>query len=202
MEKQRFYKEIFRRSDNNPILTSEDWPYPAHTVFNPGATFFDNQTLLLARVEDSKGFSHLTKVTSQDGEKNWYIDKGPTFDCEPLDHPEEKWGLEDPRITWMSELGKWAITYVAFSNEGPLVSIALTSDFISFEKLGGVLPPDDKDAALFPRKFNGEYLLIHRPISGNNKINIQISTSNDLKNWKRKKVLLEPRGGKWWDAIR
>ena len=28
------------------------------------------------------------------------------------------------------------------------------------------MPPDDKDAALFPRKFNGKYMLIHRPYSG------------------------------------
>ena len=29
------YPELFRRLDANPILTAQDWPYPAHRVFNP-----------------------------------------------------------------------------------------------------------------------------------------------------------------------
>ncbi len=29
--------ELFHRHADNPILTAQDWPYPAHTVFNAGA---------------------------------------------------------------------------------------------------------------------------------------------------------------------
>ena len=32
------YPTLLRRHEQNPILTAADWPYPAHTVFNPGAT--------------------------------------------------------------------------------------------------------------------------------------------------------------------
>ena len=31
------YTELFHRHPDNPILTAQDWPYPAHTVFNAGA---------------------------------------------------------------------------------------------------------------------------------------------------------------------
>ena len=52
----RRYPELFRRHDANPILTAAQWPYPAHTVFNPGATLLhDGTTLLLCRVEDRRG---------------------------------------------------------------------------------------------------------------------------------------------------
>ncbi len=53
--------ELFQRHRRNPILTAADWPYPAHTVFNPAATLLpDGTTLLLCRVEDSRGHSHLS----------------------------------------------------------------------------------------------------------------------------------------------
>src|SRR4030095_6233832 len=31
------YRALLHRCEKNPILTAADWPYPAHTVFNPGA---------------------------------------------------------------------------------------------------------------------------------------------------------------------
>src|SRR5688572_4771737 len=47
------YEVLFHRHPANPILTAADWPYPAHTVFNAGATrLLDGTTLLLCRVED------------------------------------------------------------------------------------------------------------------------------------------------------
>lgn len=64
-------------------------PYPAHTIFNPGATIFENNTLLLARVEDRQGFSHLAKAISKDGVSNWIFDKSPTIHAEPNIYPEE-----------------------------------------------------------------------------------------------------------------
>ena len=51
---------LFVRHGGNPILTAADWPYPINSVFNPGATLLqDGTTLLLCRVEDRRGHSHL-----------------------------------------------------------------------------------------------------------------------------------------------
>ena len=60
------YPELFKRSSRNPIIIAKDLPYPVHTIFNPAATIFKNNTLLLARVEDRQGFSHLAKAMSED----------------------------------------------------------------------------------------------------------------------------------------
>lgn len=62
------------------------------------------------------------------------------------------------------------------------------------------MSPDDKDAALFPRKFNGKYVLIHRPYSDGHKAHIWIFSSIDLHNWGEHQVLLNARSGGWWDA--
>jgi predicted GH43/DUF377 family glycosyl hydrolase len=195
-----YYEPIFRRHSANPILTAADWPYPANTVFNPGATLLpDGSTLLLCRVEDHRGFSHLAVARSQDGVSGWAIDSKPALLPDLDSHPEELWGVEDPRITFVPELGKYAVVYTAYSAGGPGVSLALTDDFRSFERLGVVMPPEDKDAALLPRRFGSRWALIHRPV-GPSKANIWISYSPDLRHWGDGKVMLEARDGGWWDA--
>jgi predicted GH43/DUF377 family glycosyl hydrolase len=54
------YESLLLRHPANPILTSKDWPYSINSVFNAGATLLaDGTTLLLCRVEDRRGLSHL-----------------------------------------------------------------------------------------------------------------------------------------------
>lgn len=198
--------DLFQRSANNPILSTLHWPYPAHTVFNPGACKLqDGRTLLLARVEDRRGFSHLTKAISANGVDGWEVDSMPTVVPDVENFPEEKWGVEDPRIVWVHDREEYVITYTAYSAQGPLVSIMTTKDFETFHRVGKVTIPDDKDAAIFPRMINGKYAMIHRPITSSNvvgKANMMISYSPDpeLKAWGETTTLLEARDGGWWDA--
>ncbi|HVQ42441.1 MAG TPA: hypothetical protein VMS54_09545 [Vicinamibacterales bacterium] len=194
------YETLFHRHSANPILTANDWPYPVHTVFNAGATrLADGTTLLLCRVEDRRGHSHLCAARSANGVDGWIIDAEPTLLPDPQRHPEEQWGIEDPRITYVEELGKYAVAYTAFGQAGPGVALALTSDFRTFERLGVVMQPDDKDAALLPRRINGRFVLIHRPWTPPT-ADVWISYSPDLKNWGEHKRVLAARRGSWWDA--
>ena len=196
------YEVLFERHPKNPILTAADWPYPAHTVFNPGATrLADGTTLLLCRVEDRRGHSHLCAARSDNGIDGWHIDSKPTLWPDPEGHPEEVWGIEDPRITFLAELGKYAVTYTAFSRGGPGVALALTTDFRTFERYGMVMQPDDKDAALLPRRINGQFALLHRPLTDPS-ADIWMSFSPDLRNWGGHMLVLPARRGSWWDANR
>jgi predicted GH43/DUF377 family glycosyl hydrolase len=194
------YDILFQRYEKNPILTAADWPYPIHSVFNPGATrLADGTTLLLCRVEDRRGHSHLCAARSANGLDGWVIDQEPTFPAKPDRYPEELWGVEDPRIAYVEELRKYVITYTAFGFSGPGVALALTQDFRSFERYGIVMQPDDKDAAILPRRVNGNFALIHRPMYDSG-AHIWISFSPDVRSWGRHKVMLPARKGAWWDA--
>lgn len=198
------YGELFVRHRRNPILTVQDLPYQANSVFNPAAAIVDGKILLLMRVEDHRGFSHLTVARSENGIDDWEIDSRPTFYPDPVNYPEEIYGIEDPRITYIDEIEKWAVVYTAFSDSGPLPALALTEDFRKFDRIGPILPPDNKDAAIFPARFNGKWVMLHRPAPTTHSIkaNIWISFSTDMKAWTDHQVLLYAREGGWWDAYK
>lgn len=194
--------ELFVRYDKNPILTVEDWPYMAHSVFNPAVTMVDGTTLLMVRVEDHRGFSHLTVARSKNGIDGWEIDSEPTLFPDSVNYPEEIYGIEDPRITYVDDMKKWAVAYTVYSDSGPLTSLALTEDFHSFKRVGAILPPESTGGSIFPVKFNGRWAILHRQVSGmvGAKANIWISFSPDMKYWGEHQVLLYAREGGWWDA--
>jgi predicted GH43/DUF377 family glycosyl hydrolase len=195
------YVELFHRHSRNPILNAADWPYPINSVFNPGATLLaDGTTLLLCRVEDRRGHSHLCAARSKNGIDDWRIDRAPTLEPDLVHHPEELWGIEDPRITFVPELNKYVVTYTSYSRGGPGVSLALTEDFRKFERVGVIMPPEDKDAALLPRRIGGRWALIHRPVTTLLGAHMWISYSNDLRYWGDHRLILRARQGGWWDA--
>jgi predicted GH43/DUF377 family glycosyl hydrolase len=194
------HPELFRRYKLNPILTATDWPYPVNSVFNPGAILLpDGTTLLLCRVEDRRGHSHFCVARSANGVDDWQIDPQPTLLADPEQFPEELWGIEDPRITYVPELSKYVIVYTAYTRGGPGVSLALTEDFHHFERYGMIMSPEDKDAALFPHRIGGYWALIHRPVSYLG-AHMWMSYSPDLRHWGSHKLMLEARLGGWWDA--
>lgn len=155
--------------------------------------------MLLCRVEDRRGHSHLSAARSANGIDGWQIDPQPTMPVDPENYPEELWGIEDPRITFVPELEKYAVVYTAFTRDGPGVALALTRDFVEFERFGLVMSPEDKDAALLPHRIGGHWALIHRPVSAP-RAHMWISYSNDLRHWGSHKLMMEARRGAWWDA--
>ncbi len=192
-------RELLMRYAGNPIISPEDFPSMVNAVFNPAATTYDGKTLLLVRVEFRTGLSSLVVATSENGITNWEID--PLRGMHPMsDQFEEHWGIEDARITKVGD--EYYIVYVGFSAAGPLVLLATTRDFVTFERRGVLMPPEDKDAALFPTPFDGRWALIHRPAPTASGLgaHIWLSFSPDLQHWGDSRVLLPARRGGWWDA--
>ncbi|NKY07301.1 glycosidase [Cellulomonas hominis] len=89
-------------------------------------------------------------------------------------------GTEDPRTTWLPDLGLHVMTYVAYGPLGPRTALAVSADLRSWRRLGPlqfrhdpVLDVDlnlypNKDVVLFPEVVPGpggepSYALLHRP---------------------------------------
>jgi len=171
-------------------------------VFNPGATVADGETVLLCRVEDRRGISQLVVARSADGVSDWRIEKEPLLFDDPAD-PTTVWGVEDPRVTRVDELGAWVISYTGYGPDGPCVRLATTADFQTVEHIGVVMPPEDKNAPLLPRRVDGKFILFHRPFSGRaGRADIWVSRSDDLLSWQAPEPVMAARPGAWWDSTR
>jgi beta-1,4-mannooligosaccharide/beta-1,4-mannosyl-N-acetylglucosamine phosphorylase len=192
-------EELIRRFEGNPLLDAARWPYTVNAVFNPGVAQLDGETLLLARVEDRTGISHFAVARSPNGLTDWTVDGNGRLPPD-LESETEEFGIEDARITQVDE--DYLIVYTGYSGHGPLVCLATTRDFQSYERRGVIMPPEDKDAALFPRRFDGRWALIHRPVSATPRhaAHIWLSWSPDLRHWGDHAILLRAREGAWWDA--
>ncbi len=195
--------ELFRRHPGNPLLTAEDWPTAVNVVFNPAAVDVGGETVLLARVEGRTGISHLTVARSANGVDGWQIESEPLL-APTKGRDSEQWGFEDARVVWIEELGRYMITCTAYGPAGPAVFLASTEDFRSVERIGIVVAPEDKNAALLPERVDGKWILFHRPTSGfaTARAGIALSRSPDLRSWSAPEVVMQPRRGAWWDSLR
>ncbi|MFC4209653.1 glycoside hydrolase family 130 protein [Pedobacter lithocola] len=151
------------------------------------------------RVINYKGFdylttlSHLRLVCSDDG-FNFYEPEGfPLLQGEGLD---EIFGIEDCRVALID--GVFYLTYTAVSEHGVGVGLRTTSDWKNFQKHGMILPPHNKDCAIFEEKINGKFYALHRPSSvslGGNYI--WIAESLDGIYWGNHKCIIKTRKNKW-----
>ncbi len=209
MQKKKLKNLSFKRSSKNPIMEpnpKNDWESKA--VFNPATLLIKNEIHIVYRAMSEDNTSYMGYARSKDGVKIDYKSPkpiyGPQEDFEKKIKPNENSGCEDPRLTEID--GEIYMLYTAFNSSHP-PRVALTSikkeDFLkenwkwSKPKLISSPGADNKDAALFPEKINGEYYILHR-----NGDTIDLSTSKDLKfgngNYLEEVGWVKPRKG-WWD---
>ena len=136
--------------------------------------------------------SHLRAARSQDG-LHFGVDPHPALFAGT---EYEAFGIEDPRITPIG--ADYYVNYVGVSPLGIVTALARTRDFRSFERLGVIFPPDNKDVAIFPERIGGRYYALHRPsTSAFGKPEIWIAESTDLLCWGNHRLLAGQRSGGW-----
>jgi len=109
----------------------------------------------------------------------------------------ENFGVEDCRVATMAD-GDFLLTYTAASASGYGVGLKRTRDWQTFEHLGLILPPANKDCAIFEEQVKGQYVCLNRPsgiIVGGHYI--WLSFSNDLEYWGRHTCIAKTRKGMW-----
>jgi len=192
-------RELFVRSKYNPILTSENWPYSVAAVFNPAAIKHNGETHLIVRIGDRKGHSHLSVARSKNGLTDWTVSPKPALEADPRFF-EGKRGLEDPRIVWVEELQQFIIACVSFRMEYPEephgISLLGTKDFLIFDRVSKPLGLNNKNACLFPERFDGRFALIHRPIVRDH-AHVAVSFSLDLIHWGGGRSIFTTRTDSW-----
>ncbi len=180
----------------NPILTAKDVPFRVNSIFNAGAVKVNGLYLLLCRVEMPEGLSSLVVARSNDG-YHFSVEDKPTIT--PQDHKTcyeyVRWGIEDARITQIDD--RFYILYTGYSQNEPVVMLAVTEDFREFEFRGPISEPVNKDAVLFPEKINGFYWKIDRPQISQYEGDMWINRSPDLQHWGQPRCLIRRRKPLW-----
>ena len=143
-------RDLFVRSKANPIIKPADLPLNVNRVLNPGVALVDEQVVLLLRIENRRGISGLYVARSANGVDSWRIEREAPLEPRLIEYPYEKWGCEDARVTQIGP-HTWMIAYTAYSPFGPGVALAKTEGFVSVERLGLVIPQQQRCYS-FPRK--------------------------------------------------
>ena len=188
----RANQNIVRRYEGNPILTAEDVPYHATLVFNAGVTKFNGKYAMVFRNdygdESARRIdgTNLGLAFSDDGFQ-WQVQSKPCFELSD----EHIICANDPRLTVIA--GRCYMTFAVITRQGVQGGIAVTDDFERFDILSMSLP-DNRNLVLFPEKINGMFVRLERPFSwyksGDERFDIWISDSTDLKYWGNSKLLL------------
>jgi len=191
--------DLLHRWEGNPAITVKDVPFRANTVFNGTPVVTEDGVYLLLRVEGQQGYSFFALARSSDG-LHFTIDEEPVMLPAGEGHFAlyEKKGIEDPRITVID--GICYVMYTAVGICGPRIALAKTDDYVNYERIALVSEPGNKDGILFPRKINGRYARLDRPI-GAGRGSIWVSYSQNLIDWGDSEVIITPRPG-YWDDFR
>lgn len=155
-----------------------------------------------ARVISYKGLDYLTTVSHL---RLLYSNDGIKF-TESADYPPifgsgylERFGIEDCRVTQIGD--EYYLTYTAVSDSGVGVGLKITTDWKQFTPGGMIMPPHNKDCAIFNEQINSKYFALHRPsskeIGGNY---IWLAESPDGLHWGNHQCIIKTRPGLWDNA--
>lgn len=196
-----------RRYGENPILRPRpDHAWESKAVFNPAIISAENKVHMLYRAMSDDNTSVFGYASSEDGLS--FRERLPEPVYTPREDFEQKKvsggnsGCEDARLTRMGDT--LYMCYTAYDGKS-VPRVALTSigmnDFLAhqwnWERPRLISSPDvgNKDAAIFPRKIGGKYVILHRI-----EPNICIDFVDDLRfedgNWLKGSILMSPRPGK------
>lgn len=160
---------------------------------DPRLDLSDPRVISFAGEDYLTTLSHLRLVSSGDGVS---FREEPDFPLLNGQGDHESFGIEDCRVAKIGE--RFYLTYTAVSGNGVGVGMRSTADWRTVNHHGMILPPHNKDCALFDEKINGRYYTLHRPsspeIGGNY---IWIAESPDLLHWGNHRCIARTRPGKW-----
>ncbi|MDR1693013.1 MAG: glycoside hydrolase family 130 protein [Oscillospiraceae bacterium] len=182
----------------NPVIGRNPIPGVAR-VFNSAVVAADGRFAGVFRGEQTDGVSHIYWGESKDGIQ-W------EFQPEKIRFLDEEGNPFMPHYAYDPRFLKIEDTYYAIWCQdfyGASIGMAKTTDFKTFTRLENPFIPYNRNAVLFPRKINGNYIMLSRPSdSGHTPFgDIFVSESPDLVYWGKHRHVMG-RGSAWWESLK
>lgn len=186
------------RYTENPIIGRNPIDHVAR-IFNSAVIPYENSFIGVFRGEQNNGIPYIYLGRSNDG-IHW------EFEEEKITFVDEE-GLEFmPRYAYDPRLVKVEDTYYIIWCQdfyGASIGMAKTQDFKTFVRLENPFLPFNRNAVLFPRKVNGNFMMLSRPSdSGHTPFgDIFLSESPDLVYWGKHRHVMG-KGKEWWQSLK
>ncbi len=186
------------RYSENPIINRNPLPNVAR-IFNSAVMPYEEGFIGVFRGEQRNGIPHIYLGRSSDAihwsfneEKIPFIDQnGESF--MPI-------YAYDPRLVKVED--KYYIMWCQDAY-GPTIGIAETTDFKTFRRIENPFLPYNRNAVLFPRKINGNFVMLSRPCDTGHTAfgDIFLSESKDMEFWGRHRHVMGSSGN-WWENLK
>ena len=188
---------IWRYSEN-PIIKRNPIEGVAR-IFNSALVPFEGEYIGVFRGEQTDGIPFIYLGRSSDA-IHWEFEK------ERIHFVDEQGNAFDPVYAYDPRCVKVEDTYyIMWCGDfyGAAIGMAKTVDFKTFIRIENPFLPFNRNAVLFPKKINGNFMMMSRPSdSGHTPFgDIFLSESPDLVYWGKHKHIMG-RGTGWWDSVK
>lgn len=188
---------IWRYSDN-PVVDRNPIDGVAR-IFNSAVIPYEGKFIGVFRGEQTNGVPYVYLGRSEDA-LHW------TFDSEKVPFVDEEGKPFMPVYAYDPRLVKVEDTYyIIWCGDfyGAAIGMAKTKDFKTFTRIENPFIPFNRNAVLFPRRINGNFVMLSRPSdSGHTPFgDIFLSESPDMTYWGRHRHVMSA-GHEWWESVK
>lgn len=188
---------IWRYSEN-PVVDRNPIDGVAR-IFNSAVMPYEGKFIGVFRGEQTNGVPYVYLGRSDDA-LYW------TFDSEKVPFVDEEGKPFMPVYAYDPRLVKVEDTYyIIWCGDfyGAAIGMAKTKDFKTFTRIENPFIPFNRNAVLFPRRINGNFVMLSRPSdSGHTPFgDIFLSESPDMTYWGRHRHVMSA-GHEWWESVK
>ncbi|AWB46380.1 glycosylase [Paenibacillus sp. CAA11] len=189
---------VWRHSEN-PVVKRNPAKGIAR-IFNSAVAAYDGRFVGVFRAETINGGPHLHMGWSDDA-LNWKIEEERINFVDEEGKPFQPNYAYDPRLVKVEDT-----YYIIWCTDfyGAAIGVAKTTDFKTFVRLENPFLPFNRNGVLFPRKINGNFVMLSRPSdSGHTPFgDVFLSESPDFVYWGKHRHVMTKGGQGWWQAVK
>ena len=186
------------RHDENPIIGRNPLPNVSR-IFNSAVMPFEGSFVGVFRGEQRDGIPHVYFGRSKDA-LHWDFENEKIAFTDENGVPFQPLYAYDPRLVKVDDT-----YYIIWCQDmyGAAIGMASTKDFTTFTRLENPFLPYNRNAVLFPRKINGNFVMLSRPCDNGHTAfgDIFVSESPDMVYWGKHRHVMG-RSDRWWENLK
>lgn len=192
--------DVIWRSARNPIINHDHIP-TSNSIFNSAVVRYGDAFAGVFRCDSKSRQMQIHAGRSADG-VNWAI-KPERIEFAPDDERSAEIGrfeyAYDPRVVWIED--RYWVTWCN-GYYGPTIGVGYTRDFETFYQMENAYLPFNRNGVLFPRRINGNFVMLNRPSDNGHTPfgDIYLSESPDMVYWGRHRFVMGATTG--WQSTK